>query len=517
MRLPPPSRRSLALIAVLVGASLRLLHAPQRWEEVAWLYSAYPGATLDALAAGRWAEGLTRWTGLHPPLWSLWQAALEALSPRPVLWIALSALLSTLGVRMLARRSPGAALLLAGGAAQVHYSAELNSYPLLCAGVAGLWAAIDGGQPRGDGGPPGALRGGLRGGAVALALCWTHALGALTALGWALRPAPGRARRLGLLAIGASPLLPGALGRLVDGGSFKQPPLKPALMAADLFDRFGGFGVLCAILALVGGGLRCAGAPVTLPALGLLALLLAGAAAPHQWGTLLVFGPPVALGAAGALKRWPWAVVALGAAQAVAVARVELHGLGALWQARSGPEVAAVEGALAALGPGFTCGPARPTLACAGDALVILRPAPRNDDDKRRHSAALWALGPWGPLPRARPSWGAEGPLPHEDHRLGQPRLRCAPPRDSRGPAVAPARCHVVYVHDAPRPHLEGLLALHPAVQLVVLDPADRPALQRGLRRTLAAQGPLQVEGPPAAARWSWGPAAADGARPPDG
>lgn len=505
MRFAPPAPRSLALIAVLVGASLRLLHAPQRWEEVAWLYSAYPGATLDALAAGRWFEGLTRWTGLHPPGWSLWQAALEALSPRPALWIGLSAMLSTAGVALLARRSPGAALLLAGGAAQVHYSAELNSYPWLAFGAAGLWAAA---------GRPGARAGGgLRGGGFAVLLCWVHALGALSALGWALRRAPGRGARLWLLGLGAAPLLPGALARLADAGSFKQPPLKPALMVGDLLDRFGGIGLLCVVLGLWGGGLRRAGAPLALPALGLLGLLWAGAAAPHQWGTLLVFGAPVALAAAAALRRWPWAVVALGAAQAVAVARVELHGLGALWAARAGPEVAAVEGALAALGPGFTCGARRPGLDCAGDALVILRPAPRNDDDKRRHSAALWALGPWGRLPRARPSWGPGGPLPHEDFRLGQPRRWCAPPSDR--PSAEGARCHVVYVHDEARPHLDGLLALHPRVQLVVLDPADRPALQRALRQRLGAAGPLVVSGPPAAARWSWGPA--DGAGPPGG
>ena len=48
-----------------VAAVLRLSQALLRWDEVSWLYSAYPGEITDALEAGEIATALTTFTGLH--------------------------------------------------------------------------------------------------------------------------------------------------------------------------------------------------------------------------------------------------------------------------------------------------------------------------------------------------------------------------------------------------------------------------------------------------------------------
>ena len=493
---PGPPRLLLIGLVVALAAGLRAAHAPLRWEEVAALYSAYPSATVEALAAGDCVAALTTWTGLHPPLWSLQQAAFELLLPRPLAWVAWSALLSTAAVALVARRAPLAGLLLAGGALQVHYSAELNSYPLLAFGLAGLWAALA---------RPGA--GPTAGVGWAALLCWTHALGALSAAGWALRARRGRWARVGLLALAAAPLVPGALGRLSDPGSFRQPPLKPALIAADLFERFGALGLILSLAGLLlapgpgrgGPAAALPRAPLVVPALGLVLLLGAGAAAPHQYGPLLLFGPPAALGVAAAARGRPAlraAVLALGLLAAGATARVEGLQLGQLWAARGGDEAQAVRAALAALGPGWACGEGAPDRACGGEALVLLRPAPPNDDDKRRFSAGLWALDPWRPLPRVRPRGPDGAPAPHSDHRLGQPRLH------TREDGVQ----HVVYVHDEARPSIELLGASHPRVALVLLHHRDRPALVEALPARLAARGALQIERRGAALLLWWRP-----------
>ena len=176
---------------------------PQRWEEVSWLYAAYSGPIVSALDEGRIGEALTRFTGLHPPLWFVLHALSERLAPVPILWMGGSALASALAVFAL-RRWPIAAAAAATTAGERPYAAEVNNYPLLACFVAALWA----------------LRERAAAGATAWALPlvaalagWTHGLGGFIALIVALSLLKRRptlaALTLVTLVVAALPLAPG--------------------------------------------------------------------------------------------------------------------------------------------------------------------------------------------------------------------------------------------------------------------------------------------------------------------
>ena len=53
---------------LLLAAILRLLRAGVRWEEWSLHYAAYNLPTLEALLTENYAQAVTSWAGLHPPL-----------------------------------------------------------------------------------------------------------------------------------------------------------------------------------------------------------------------------------------------------------------------------------------------------------------------------------------------------------------------------------------------------------------------------------------------------------------
>ena len=413
---------------VTLGLLLRALRVPQRWEEVSWLYAAYSGPIVRAMDEGRVGEALTTFTGLHPPLWFVLHALSELYAPVPILWLLSSATASALAVLAL-RRWPIAAAAAATSAAQLPYAAEVNNYPLLALWVAILWA----------------LRERAAAGASAWALPlvaalagWTHGLGGFVALIVALSLVRRRPKLAALtvaaLVLAALPLLPGLLAILADPSSRAQPPLKPALMLHDAWTRFGPWPLLWAPLGLLGA--RRAPA-LFLGWLATLAFVLglqaAHVAAPHQL--------PYAL----ALTA-PWALlvhhgVASSSARRLAFGLALVQGLAQL-PAELSRAAALVD--TTRRGVDHTFAESSP-----GDRVLLLRPAPVNDDDKRRISPTLWRLPPWLPMPRVRLH---DAPL--EDFRVGQPRL---------------VNGRVVFVLDEPRPSVEALIADAPT-WIVVYD-----------------------------------------------
>jgi hypothetical protein len=449
------ARARLSLILAL-AATLRLLRAAARWEEWAWRYSAYPGPTVDALAAGDPAAALTTWTGLHPPLWPLLHAASELLLPVPALWLLSGAALGTLGVGLVARRAPRAGLLLAVSPVALHYTAEVNDYPLLFALVCGIWV----------------LRGEVAEGrrhwawlALVGALAgWTHALGGLVALVAAGSLGLARGGRvLALMALAAAPLLPGLHGVLTEGGATTQPPFKAGLVLADAARRFGPGALLLAPLVALGARRAPAlAAGLLLPALGLAGLVALGIAAPHQFPYLLVLAVPGALlaaaGAGGAGGRR--LLLAVGLAHGAWAAIQGARDVGSI---ATDPGDRAIDRALADPGPGWTCAEGAPaTPACAGEALILLAGGGGNDDDKTRTSPVLWRLRPWQAMPRL-----TAGPGDWHDHRRGHPRR---------------VRGRAVYVFEHVRPELRDVLQTHAGARVVVYGDGPRRRFLRELQ-----------------------------------
>lgn len=449
-------RTHLALIVGVAGV-LRLARAAARWEEWAWRYSAYPGPTADALAAGDLATALTRWTGLHPPLWPLLHASSELLLPVPALWLLAGASLGTIGVALVARRRPLAGLLLAVSPIALHYTAEVNDYPLLFCLVCVTWVLRDdvSAQRRHWGWL--ALAGAAAG--------WTHALGGLAAVVAALTLDRRIATRvLGVMSFAAAPLIPGVMNVLTEGGGTAQPPFKPELVLPDLLVRFGPGALILAPLAW--GGIRQAraeAAGLLVPGVALIGLVSAGIAAPHQFPYLLVLVVPGALLAAAGARAGP--------TRGILLITVTAHGLWAgaraladLGAVAADPRERAIDAALQSYGPGWTCRPeAPPTRACAGDALVLIAGGGGNDDDKRRISPVLWRLRPWQRMPRLTTLPGA-----WEDHRRGHPRL---------------VQGRAVYVLDHVRPQLTDVLDLHPSTTLVLYGDGPRQRFLDQLER----------------------------------
>ena len=425
-----------------LAALLRTAHGLARWEETAWRYAGYPAETLEALAAGAFGRLAGTFTGLHPPLWPLLHSLSEIWAPVPLLWLGAGVLCSVGAVALTAAENPKAGLLLAASPIQVHYCAEVNQYPLAVLWVALAWLLAGRRRPIGLG--------------LAVALAgWTHLLAGVVALLAVLRLSRRQALLAGVVAVLLLvPLAVPVLGVLGDDATFRQPAFSATLVAADWRARFGlaGAGVLG--LAALGArhrprmaiGIGC-GAVV------FCGLVAARIAAPHQFPYASLFGPPLALLAAAGLpalgrKATP-ALGLLVAALAVGGLRVDGAALFAL--ADAGPR--GIDVALAELERPWTCldTPAR---SCSGDALVLLSPPGINDDDKRQHSATLWRLRPWWPMPRVVPPG-----LDWTDHRSGHPRR---------------VGGHVVYVLDHPRDTVPRLLEAHERVWLVVYDQGQK-------------------------------------------
>ncbi|MCP4810185.1 MAG: hypothetical protein GY913_24335 [Proteobacteria bacterium] len=398
---------------LLLAASLRLLRGVVRWDEVAWQYAAYPGATVRALGEGDLVAALTTWVGLHPPGWQLIHAAQEIWLPVPALFLATSVLFSLAAV-WIWRDRPLVALVLATSPVQLAYAAEVNDYPLVALLIAAAFRWRDDWK----------VLAGI--GAVA---CWTHPLAAVVVGLLALR----QARALGVMALAALPLLPGAYGVLTSGDTYGQPELLFGQSAADVIARFGGLGLVLLGFAIAGARRE---KPVTVVLIisGSLYLMLVsfGIAAPHQFMYWLLFTCPLALLAdAGAQGRWRGALVALCLLQAAWFGAFDSLRIAALSDGDRGVDVA-----LETTSP--------------GDAIYLLAPPGTNDDDKSKSSAVLWRLAPWQRMPMASPY-----AFSYEDHRHGQPRLV-----DER----------TVYVNDALRPELDEAIAAHSQLVLVVYE-----------------------------------------------
>lgn len=442
----PPSAPGAWWAPVAVALLLRALQALLRWDEVTWMYAAYHGPVVDALAAGDGA-GLLRFVGLHPPLFGLWRALCERWVPVPLVWLGVQALVSTAAVAVLARRWPLGAWVLATAPVQVHHGAELNNYPWVALLAAAAWPARE------------AALAGRWGALAALGVlgAWTHGLAGVVLGLVVLSLGPRGARApLAVMALGAAPLLPQVLELGREPSTWAQPPFRPGLVLEDWVERFGLLGLGLAPWVLWGAARARATAGVALgTALFVLALQAAGVAAPHQTPYWVALGPPLAL------------LVQAGAqsprARAWVLAVVLAQGG---WQLAFGLQRAAQ---LAAPGPrGIDQVLAR---AQPGDALLLLAPPGLNDDDKRRSSPTLWRLRPWWPMPMARPY-----PFAYDDFRHGQPRV---------------VRGLTVYVHDEPRAELEQALAAHPRGWVVVYEHRDNPRYTTELAARLGGEWAL--------------------------
>lgn len=416
---------------------------PQRWEELSWLYAAYSGPIVSALDEGQLGLALTTFTGLHPPLWFVLHALSERYAPVPLLWLGASALASASVIWAL-RRTPVAAAAAATSAAQLPYAAEVNNYPLLALFVAILWALR---ERAASGASAWALP------LVAALAGWTHGLGGFVALFITLSLLRSRPKlallTLATLVFAALPLIPGLLAIFADPGSRAQPPLKPALMLHDAWTRFGPWPLLWLPLGLLGARRAPAvfiGWCVTLAFV--LGLQAAHVAAPHQLPYALALTAPWALlvhhGATSTNTRR----LALGLAllQGLAQLPAELGRLSTLLN--DAPR--GLDHALAAAAP--------------EDRVLLLRPAPVNDDDKRRVSPTLWRLPPWTPMPRVKLH---DGPL--DDFRYGQPRV---------------VNGRVIFVLDEPRSTLEALVSAAPT-WIVVYDHGGDPRYGAALEARL--------------------------------
>ncbi|MCB9795299.1 MAG: hypothetical protein H6741_21560 [Alphaproteobacteria bacterium] len=434
-----PRRPWIALL--LAAAGLRLLRAAARWDEVSWLYAAYPAPTVEALRAGRWAEALTGFIGLHPPAFNLLHAVQELIWPTPALWLLTSAAAS-LGAVALLRRWPLAAALLASSPLQLAYAAEVNNYPLLALCVSAAWVA----RERVSAGAHWGLLA-----AVGALSAWTHGLAGFVAGLAALSLADRRAWKvLGVMALASLPLLPGVLALAAQDSTYGQPEPRLGLTAQDALQRLGGLGLLWLPAAALGAR---AAPGLALGLLGTLGFILTlhglGVSAPHQLPYFLALSAPLALlvdrGARGWMRP---ALLGLALVQGLWVGAFNLLRLGPALE--GDPAVAA---ALAAAQP--------------GEALYLLSPAPLNDDDKRLVSPALWTLSPLQPMPMAQPYAFA-----YEDFRHGQPR--------GYGELT-------VYVNDALRPELELARAAHPRLHVVVSQHGGDLRFTRALEATWGA------------------------------
>ncbi len=447
---------------------MRALRLPNRWDEVAWLYSAYPSATVDALEAGDWGRLTTEFTGLHPPLWPLLHALWEWALPVPGLWLLSSALLSLSTVALVARHSLLAGLVLALSPLQLAYAAEVNQYPLATAWVALAFVSRE------------EIAAGRRTwGWLALATVgggWTHALAGLAGGLAALSLGPRVALRVGAVALlAALPLLSPLLDLAREPGSFRQPPFRPALVAEAFQQRFGWLGLVgLAPLALLGARARpglaaaCGGL-----ILAWMALVAGHIAAPHQFPYLLLLGVPVALlVGAGASRSWQRKlVIGISLLQG---GLVLVQNLQALHRIVEDPP-RAIDLALAELRVPWSCPPGQPPdPSCSGDALYLLAPPGLDDDDKSRTGPVLWRLRPWWPMPRIRPY-----PMRWGDHREGQPRR---------------VKGHVVYVNDHTRDRLQAAIAAHPRLWLVVYEQGRRAEFTDQVQ-ALVGQAPVAVAG----------------------
>ena len=361
---------------VLVALLLRLSRASLRWDEIALAYAAYQQP---------WPEqGWLTFFGLHPPGYS---AVFALLPSSPAAWLGFSALCSTAAVWLVGRVGGlAAAAVLAADPLQLAYAAEVNNYPLLVFLVAlclhehhrGRWWGL-------------ALAGAAAG--------WTHLLGGLVGgllvLTWWRRP-PQVGRALALMGLLCAPVVVRALQLAGAEGTTAQGGLDLVVLGQGLWTKVGWW-ALVPVAGMALAGRRSWLAAVL--ALTVLAMMGLGVAASHQQPYWLLLGPPVALLFHGRPRD-------LGAAGVAVVLGLgwtlpgELQAHSELQTSRSRHR--AIDAAL--------------EWAAEGDALWLLKPALKVDDDKSAWSDVLWRFSPW----QAMPEW--EGDFEYVDYRYGQPR-----------------------------------------------------------------------------------------------
>jgi hypothetical protein len=391
-------RRGALLAAVVAAAiALRLLRAVLRWDEIALAYAAYQQPWLDAAARGDLRGVLGTFTGLHPPLYSALFGLVDALWGAPAGWLALSVALSAGAVAIVGRTyGPAAAAVVAADPLQLAYAAEINNYPLLVfAAAACLWARERAARGLGAGWlmAAGVLAG------------WSHLLGGvfggLCALSLLRREPRAALAVLGAMAAGCAPVVVRALSLAGAEGTYGQAGLDWAALGQGLGDKVGWWGAAWALALLAGRrrpGVAFVGAGVTGAILAMMAL---GVAAPHQQPYWLLVGPP----AAALLAAWApagWAASAAGLAFALPG---ELERLERLRADRGRPR--GIDYALAQAAP--------------GDALWLLAPALKPDDDKTDSSDVLWRFSTLAPAPPWRGP-GGEIAFEYTDYGFGQPR-----------------------------------------------------------------------------------------------
>lgn len=397
--------RHLPLAAVvLLALALRLVRAALRWDEIALAYAAYQQPWVDAAVAGDWLGIVTTYTGLHPPLYSL----LFGLTGHvPAAWLLLSALLSAGAVALVGRTygaAAGAALAL--DPLQLAYAAEVNNYPLLVF-VAALCLAARRRAAEAEAGSWSGVIGVVGLAAAGVLAGWTHLLGGafagLCALTLLRRRWKDAALVLGVMAVGCAPVVWQALSLAGQEGTFEQLGLDWAALGRGLWVKVGWW-ALAAPLVLVGARRRPAELFILAGSAGaILGMVALGVAAVHQQPYWLLLGPPVAalLGAVPGVG-WSVALLGLGVWGPGERERVEQ-----VRRDRERPR--AIDHVLAEAAP--------------GDALWLLSPALKPDDDKTDTSDVLWRFSPWV---AARP-WrgdedGAAG-FEYVDYAYGQPRV----------------------------------------------------------------------------------------------
>jgi hypothetical protein len=441
------SSKSSWIPLLCLAAALRLPRAVLRWTEDAWAYLAYDAEMTQAFEQGRYWQGLTHFSGLHPPGWGLFHNAMEWALPIPMLLILASVACSIGAVFLAGRLGWMVGFLVATSPLQIAYAAELNNYPAMALCMAWLWWAREQAE-----------KSETLGWSLAIATAvgaWVHLLVGLFGLVIAL----GLGRRhflrvAGVLALALAPLVPTILNLLHTENTFGQPPYKAGLVFSDFTDRFGWVGFFLLIPAGFGAKKR----PKLAQTLGacivlILGLQLAGIAAPHQFPYFLALSVPFALlvqaGAQGPTKALVLGVIVLHTLSLSRMSLAQVHAIAQDQSLSRGIDLALEE-------------------AQAGDAVYLLHKRRRPDDDKRDFSGQLARISPWNRLPRAQPY-----PFPKVDPRHGQPRT---------------LGDRVIYVNDHPRENILEAIQAHKRLFLVVSDHRGDPRFGTELSKLVGAQ-----------------------------
>jgi len=430
-----------------------------RWDEVALAYAAYAEPAAAAWARGDVGAALTRWVGLHPPLHGALVGLIETFAPIPMAMLGLSALasLATVGAAMW-RWGLVAGAVLAVSPLQVAYAAEVNNYPLA---VLFFTLAL------------GAARGPLWVLALVTVLAgWTHLLAGAGALGIVLwrcgQPGTNRLSLLAGVTLGLAPIFLGTLALLARESTRSQVVDLTAL--AGVVD-VAGLGVL-----ILGGvalpGLRGpAGAGFWAVAIGLVAALCIGAAAPHQYPYFLFLGPPIAM----ALGHRRVARTVAGQVNIWIVSGVLIWHLAQVGPPNWESVRELTKDLQRERGLDLAIGASAP-----GDTLWVVTPALQADDDKTAFSTSLWRFPMWRPMPIARPV-----DFEYKDWRYGQPRAWMGRTLHTSTELEPGPFDHVV----------AGPLALGHTVFVVVTEHAPAAGLVARVERTLRPYGYTLMEG----------------------